>query len=70
MTPLPQRSAEIKVEWLGGDWPWVSGKLSPVFSPPGWLLTDYEKFSEVRRRCLQSTIRQLAYMPFSAQKTF
>ena len=41
MNPLPQRSAEIKVEWLCGDWPWVSCKLSPVFSPPGWLLTDY-----------------------------
>ena len=40
MTPLPQKSAEIKVEWLGGDWPWVSCKLSPVFSPLGWLLTD------------------------------
>ena len=34
------------------------------------LVTDDEKFSEVWRRCLQSTIRQLAYMPFSAQKTF
>jgi len=46
MTPLPQRSAEIKVEWLGGDWPWVSCKLSPVFSPPGWLLTDYDSGSQ------------------------
>ena len=40
MIPLPQRSAEIKVECLGGGWPWVSCKLSPGFSPPGWLLTD------------------------------
>ena len=29
------------VQLLGGGWPWVSCKLSPVFSPPGWLLTDY-----------------------------
>jgi len=40
MAPLPQRTAEVKIEWLGGDWPWVSCKLSPVFSPPGWLLTN------------------------------
>jgi len=39
MTPLPQRSAEIKVEWLGGDWPWVSGKLSPGVFPTG-VVTD------------------------------
>jgi len=38
---LPQRSAEIKIEWLGGGGPWVSCKLSPVFTPPEWLLTDY-----------------------------
>jgi len=25
---LPQRSAEIKIEWLGGGGPWVSCKLS------------------------------------------
>lgn len=36
--PMPQRSPEIKFEWLDGGWPWVSGKLSLVFSPPGWLL--------------------------------
>ena len=40
MTPLTQRSAEIKVEWLGDDCPWVSCKLPLVFSPLGWLLTD------------------------------
>jgi hypothetical protein len=25
---LPQRSAEIKIEWLGGGGPWVSCKMS------------------------------------------
>jgi len=43
MTPLPQWSAVTKVDWLGGGWPWVSGKLSPVFSPPGWLLTSSQR---------------------------
>jgi len=44
MAPLPRRSAEVKVDWLGGDWPWVFGTLSPVFFPPGWCLTDYAPF--------------------------
>ena len=28
MKPAAAKVAEFKVEWLDGDWPWVSGKLS------------------------------------------
>jgi hypothetical protein len=35
-----QRPAESKAEG-GGDEPRVSCKLSPVYSPPGWLLVCF-----------------------------
>ncbi|MDQ0288289.1 hypothetical protein [Oligosphaera ethanolica] len=34
---------------MSGDWPWVSSKLSPVFSAPGGALTDYVWESWERR---------------------